>query len=519
MKAPPRFIPVRKLKEEQGHMTDYVVAIDHGTTSTRAIFFTHGADIASIASLEQEQILLHPGWVEHDPVEIWENTRTVLVKARESLEDDSARILAIGVTNQRETTVVWDPITGKPVYNAIVWQDTRTQGLIDELSRDGGADRLRADTGLPLAPYFSASKINWILNSVEGARSRAEAGELLCGTMDSWLVWNLTGGANGGSHVTDVTNASRTLLMDLATVTWREDLAALFDVPMSMLPTIIPSSSVVAPVVGIPGFEGVPVAGILGDQQSANFGQAAVYPGESKNTYGTANSLVVNVGTTPVPSKKGLLSTVAYQLEGQPPTYALEGVIAVAGSLIHWLRDSLELISEFSEVETLAGQVEDNGGAYIVPAFSGLFAPYWRADARGVFVGLTQFVKRAHIARAALEAIAFQSSEIVTAMQEDTGWKMQEIRVDGGMVRNDLLMQFQADILGIPVLRPMVIESTALGAAYVAGLAVGFWRDLEEIRANWKEDKRWEPTMSSTDREHLLSQWAKAVEKSLGWAI
>jgi len=499
-------------------MADYVVAIDHGTTSTRAIFFTHQGEMSAVASLEHEQILLQPGWVEHDPREVWENTRKVLLTAKEALADDSARILAIGVTNQRETTVVWDRKTGEPVYNAIVWQDTRTQDFIDSLASNGGPDRLRADTGLPLATYFSGSKIKWILDEVEGVRTRANAGDVICGTMDSWLVWNLTGGVNGGAHVTDPTNASRTLLMDLTTVTWREDLAALFDVPMSMLPKIVPSSAVVAPVVGIAGYEGVPVAGILGDQQSANFGQAAVYPGESKNTYGTANALLVNVGTTPVPSKKGLLTTVAYQLEGQAPTYALEGVIAVAGSLIHWLRDNLELISEFSEVETLAGQVEDNGGAYIVPAFSGLFAPYWRADARGVFVGLTHFVKKAHIARAALEAIAFQSSEIISAMREDTGLEIAEIRVDGGMVRNNLLMQFQADILGIPVLRPTVIESTALGAAYVAGLAVGFWRDLEEIRANWKEDTRWEPTMSASQREHLLAQWAKAVDKSLGWA-
>lgn len=498
-------------------MTDYIVAIDHGTTSTRAIVFSREGEMVSVAQREHKQILPHAGWVEHDPMEVWENTRWALEECLAKLDDPSATIRGVGVTNQRETALVWDRHTGVPVYNALVWQDTRTQDLIDQLSADGGVDRIRSITGLPLATYFSASKVRWVLDNVEGARERAEAGDLITGTMDSWLVWNLTGGVDGGSHVTDVTNASRTLLMDLHTLQWRPDLAEMFGIPQSMLARIVPSSSVVAPIRGVAGLEDVPIAGILGDQQSASFGQAAVYPGESKNTFGTANALLVNVGNTPVPSSKGLLTTVAYQLEGQPASYALEGVIAVAGSLIHWLRDNLEIIGEFAEVEELASRVEDNGGVVIVPAFSGLFAPHWRPDARGVIVGLTHFAKRAHFARAALEAIGFQSAEILQAMREDSGMAIEEIRVDGGMTKNNLLMQFHADSAGLPVIRPKVVESTALGAAYAAGIAVGYWSGLDDIRANWQEDARWEPQITDEERAALLRQWDKALERALNW--
>jgi glycerol kinase len=498
-------------------MADYVLALDHGTTSTRAILFNHDGDICSVAQREHRQILPHAGWVEHDGAEVWANATVVIAECLSQLGEPEAVVRGVGVTNQRETTIMWDKRTGVPVYNAIVWQDTRTQDLIDTLSRDGGSERIRAITGLPLATYFSGSKMNWILENVEGVRGLAEHGYLMAGTMDSWLVWNLTGGPAGGSHVTDVTNASRTLIMDLTTLLWRDDLAELFSVPMSILPTIVASSAEIAAVVGIPGLEGVPVSGILGDQQAASFGQAAVYPGESKNTFGTSNALLVNVGETPAVSHNGLLSTVAYQLEGQSATYALEGVIAVSGSLIHWLRDNMELISEFSEIEELAKRVDDNGGVYIIPAFSGLFAPYWRSDARGVIVGLTHFVKRPHIARAALEAIGFQSAEIFHAMREDSGADIAEIRVDGGMVNNETLMQFHADTTGIPVIKPAVIESTALGAAYVAGIAVGFWAGLDDIRSNWREDKRWEPRMTEPQRVEALRQWAKAVERSFDW--
>jgi len=495
-------------------MTELVLAIDHGTTSTRAVLVDNDGHIVSIAQREHQQILPHPGWVEHDPLEVWANTVDVVEQVVAFAADNSHTIAAVGITNQRETSVLWDRNTGKPLYNAIVWQDVRTGDFIDEIARNGGIDQLRPITGLPLAPYFSASKISWILDNVDGVRAAAESGDVLFGTMDSWLTWNLT-----GEHVTDVSNASRTLLMDLHTLSWREDLAQMFRIPMSILPRIVPSSGVVATVTGIAGLEGVAVAGILGDQQSANFGQAAFLPGEAKNTYGTANALLVNVGQTPVMSDNGLITTVAYQLEGQPVSYALEGVIAVAGSLMNWLRDNLELVSDVAELEALVESVPDNGGVYLVPAFSGLFAPHWRSDARGVIVGLGYSSKRAHIARAAMEAIAFQSSEIFRAMRQDTGLDMPEIRVDGGMVRNDLLMQFQADILGIPVVRPQEIESTALGAAYVAGLAVGFWATLDDVRKNWREDTRWVPSIDDRQRTALLDDWDRAIDKSLGWVV
>lgn len=499
-------------------MAGYVLAVDHGTTSTRAILFNLKGDICSVAQREHRQILPHAGWVEHDGVEVWENTKDVIARCLGLLDDSAPVLRGLGVANQRETSIMWNRRTGVPVYNAIVWQDTRTQELIDTLSRDGGSERVRAITGLPLATYFSGSKMTWILENVEGARGLAERGDLMAGTMDSWLVWNLTGGVDGGSHVTDVTNASRTLMMDLTELVWRDDLVEMFGVPMSILPTIVASSVEIAPVVGIAGLEGVPVAGILGDQQAASFGQAAVYPGESKNTFGTSNAMLVNVGTTPAISRNGLLSTVAYQLDGQGATYALEGVIAVSGSLIHWLRDNMELISEFSEIEELAKRVDDNAGVYIVPAFSGLFAPYWRPDARGVIVGLTHFVKRSHIARAALEAIGFQSAEIFHAMKEDSGEEIDEMRVDGGMVSNETLMQFHADTIGVPVIKPKVIESSALGAAYVAGIAVGFWSGLDDIRENWSEDKRWVPQMSGDERSEALRRWSVAVERTFDLA-
>lgn len=495
-------------------MTSFVLAIDHGTTSSRAVLVDQDGHIVSISQREHRQILPHPDWVEHDPEEVWSNIVAVTTEVAAFAADGGHEIVAVGITNQRETTVLWDKNTGKPFYNAIVWQDTRTGDIIDQVAEDGGIDRLRPLTGLPLSPYFSASKIKWIFDNVEGVREAANRGDVLAGTMDTWLTWKLT-----GEHVTDVSNASRTLLMDLHTCQWRENLADLFDIPLSILPRIVPSSGVVANVTAIEGLDGVPVAGILGDQQSANFGQAAFLPGEAKNTYGTANALLVNVGETPVMSHSGLITTVAYQLEGQPVSYALEGVIAVAGSLINWVRDNLELAPDIAGLEELIRSVPDNGGVYLVPAFSGLFAPHWRNDARGVIVGLGYSAKRAHIARAAMEAIAFQSSEIFRAMKDDTGLAMPEIRVDGGMVRNDLLMQFQADILGIPVVRPKEIESTALGAAYVAGLAVGFWSSLEDVRKNWREDTRWTPSIDEETRQRLLADWDRAIQKSLGWVV
>ncbi|CAN5479375.1 glycerol kinase GlpK [soil metagenome] len=494
----------------------YVLAIDQGTTSTRAMIFDHSGSPVATGQLEHKQIFPKAGWVEHDPKEIWDNTREAIGQALAKANVTRHDIAAIGITNQLETTVVWDRKTGKAVYNAIVWQDTRTQALVDKVAK-GDPARLQKQTGLPLATYFSASKIAWILDNVEGARARAEAGELAFGTTDTWVLWNLTGGVKGGVHATDVTNASRTLLMDLTTLQWDDKLLALFGIPASMLPEIRSSSEVYGTAETSNLLREVPVAGILGDQQAATFGQAAFEKGESKNTYGTGNFLIVNTGEEIVHSKNGLITTVAYRLGDEAPRYALEGSIAVTGSLVQWLRDNLGIISSAPEVETLAASVPDNGGVYFVPAFSGLFAPHWRPDARGAILGLTRFANRGHIARAALEAVAFQTREVLDAVNADAGVDLAELKVDGGMVANDALMQFQADILNVPVVRPVVAETTALGAAYAAGLAVGFWKDRDELRSNWQEDKRWEPDMKAAERDRLMRNWTKAVSKTLDW--
>lgn len=495
----------------------YVIAIDQGTTSTRAIVFNKGGNIISVGQLEHEQIMPKPGWVEHDAMEIWNNTREVVGQALSKSNLTRHDIAAVGITNQRETAVVWDKNTGEPVYNAIVWQDTRTQKIVDELAKDGGEERFKDKVGLPLATYFSGTKIKWILDNVEGAREKAEAGDLLFGNTDCWLLWNLTGGTDGGVHKTDVTNASRTLFMDLPSLSWDQEILDVFGVPASMLPEICSSSEVYGTVHGSQLLRETPVAGILGDQQAATFGQAGFEKGAAKNTYGTGNFLIVNTGEEIVRSENGLLTTVCYQLGDDKPMYALEGSIAVTGSLIQWLRDQLGIISSAPESQTLAETVEDNGGVYFVPAFSGLFAPYWRGDARGAIVGMTRYVTKAHLARAALEATAFQSREVLDAANADAGTDMPDLRVDGGMVANDTLMQFQADILGIPVIRPKVIETTALGAAYAAGLAVGYWDSIEDCRKNWQEDKRWEPQMDSEERDRQLRLWKKAVTRTFDW--
>ncbi|MDU0365872.1 glycerol kinase GlpK [Microbacterium sp. KSW4-17] len=497
-------------------MADYVLAIDQGTTSTRAMIFDKSGSVVSVGQKEHEQIFPRAGWVEHDPLEIWRNTQEVIGLALSRADITRHDIAAVGITNQRETAVVWDKNTGKPVYNAIVWQDTRTQSIVDRLA-DGDPERYKSIVGLPLATYFSGTKIVWILENVDGAREKAEAGDIVFGTTDTWVLWNLTGGIDGGVHATDVTNASRTLFMDLETLEWRDDILSDFGVPRSMMPEIRSSSEVYGTVESSSLLRETPIAGILGDQQAATFGQAAFDPGESKNTYGTGNFLIFQTGEEIVHSKNGLLTTLGYKLGDQPARYALEGSIAVTGSLIQWLRDQLGIISSAPEVEKLAESVDDNGGVYFVPAFSGLFAPYWRPDARGAIVGMTRYVNRGHIARAALEATAFQSREVLDAVNADSGVDLAELKVDGGMTANDALMQFQADILGVPVVRPVVAETTALGAAYAAGLAVGFWNNLDDLRANWQEDKRWEPSMDDAERERELRLWKKAVTKSMDW--
>ena len=499
-------------------MTQYVLAIDQGTTSTRAIIFNHSGTIVSVGQKEHEQIFPRAGWVEHDPAEITANTRDVVGQALAKANLNIGDVAAVGITNQRETAVVWDRTTGEPVYNAIVWQDTRTQPIVEELGAlGGGAERYKAKVGLPLATYFSGPKIKWILDNVDGARAKAENGDLMFGNTDTWTLWNLTGGVNGGVHVTDVTNASRTMLMDLDTLSWDEDIAADMGIPLSMLPEIRSSSETYGQ--GGPGgvLKGVPFAGILGDQQAATFGQICYEIGTAKNTYGTGNFMLLNTGTEQVASENGLLTTVCYKLGDQPQVYALEGSIAITGALVQWLRDNLGIIGSTPEIETLAASVDDNGGAYFVPAFSGLFAPYWRADARGALVGLTRYVNKGHLARAVLEATAFQTREVLDAMNADSGVDLTELKVDGGMVQNELLMQFQADILDVPVVRPQVAETTALGAAYAAGLAVGFWDGLDDLRANWAEDKRWEPNIDSDERERIYRNWKKAVTKSFDW--
>ncbi|GGM11843.1 glycerol kinase GlpK [Nakamurella endophytica] len=496
----------------------YIAAVDQGTTSTRCMIFNHEGRVVAVDQKEHRQIFPRAGWVEHDAVEIWNNTREVTAGALARADLTHDDIAAVGITNQRETALVWDRTTGEPVYNAVVWQDTRTDAICQELgSRGGGADRYKAKVGLPLATYFSGPKVRWILDNVDGARERAERGDLVFGNMDTWLIWNMTGGVDGGLHITDPTNASRTMLMDLDTLSWDDEIAGEMGIPVSMLPEIRSSSQVYGNVRPRGVLAGVPLAGDLGDQQAATFGQACLAVGEAKNTYGTGNFMLLNTGTEKVPSKNGLLTTVCYKIGDQPTVYALEGSIAVSGSLVQWVRDNLGLIGSAPEIEDLAKTVEDNGGAYFVPAFSGLFAPYWRSDARGAIVGLTRYVNKGHLARAVLEATAFQSREVLDAMNADSGVDLTELKVDGGMVANETLMQFQADILGVPVIRPVVAETTALGAAYAAGLAVGYWSSEDDIRTNWAEDKRWEPQLDAADRERLYARWRKAVTKTFDW--
>jgi glycerol kinase len=500
-------------------MTQYVAAIDQGTTSTRCMIFDHSGRVVAVDQLEHQQIFPKAGWVEHDAAEIWGNTRQVCGGALARADLDASSIAAVGITNQRETTVVWDKATGEPIHNAIVWQDTRTQEICDELGAlGGGAERYRAKTGLPLATYFAGPKARWILDHVDGARERAERGELAFGTMDTWVLWNATGGIEGGLHVTDPTNASRTLLMNIDTLEWDPELCEEIGVPMAMLPEIRSSSENYGPIRARGTFRDVPVAGILGDQQAATFGQACLEVGEAKNTYGTGNFVLLNTGTEKVESKNGLLTTVCYKIGDAPQIYALEGSIAVTGSLVQWMRDNLGIISSAPEIEELAKTVDDNGGAYFVPAFSGLFAPYWRSDARGVVVGLTRYVNKGHLARAVLEATAFQTREVIDAMNADSGVPLTTLKVDGGMVGNEVLMQFQADLLGVEVVRPVVSETTALGAAYAAGLAVGFWESEQDIRDNWAQDKVWEPSMDPAERDRIYAEWKKAVTRTFDWA-
>jgi glycerol kinase len=497
-------------------MAEYAAALDQGTTSSRCMIFDHGGQVAAVEQLEHEQIYPKPGWVEHDPNEVWVRCRDVMDGALEKVGGNAGDIAAIGITNQRETTVVWDRNTGEPVFNAIVWQDTRTDKICEELSRDGGQDRFRLKNGLPIATYFSGPKVRWILENVDGTRERAEAGELLFGNMDTWCIWNLTGGTDGGLHITDPSNASRTMLMNLETLDWDDELLDTIGVPRPMLPEIRPSSAAYGEVKD-GAFAGVPVAGDLGDQQAATFGQTCFSVGEAKNTYGTGNFLLLNTGNEAVQSKNGLITTVGYKIGDDAAVYCLEGSIAITGALVQWLRDNLKMIRSSSEVEDLAKTVEDNGGTYIVPAFSGLFAPYWKANARGVVAGLTRFVTNGHIARAALESTAFQSREVADAMNADSGVDLESLKVDGGMVVNETLMQFQADILGVPVIRPKVAETTSLGAAYAAGLATGFWAEVEDLRENWVEDKRWEPQMDDAARDEAYRYWKKAVERTFDW--
>jgi glycerol kinase len=497
-------------------MSKYVGAIDQGTTSSRFMVFDQQGAVVAVAQREHRQIYPKPGWVEHDAAEIWRNTEAVIAEALTRGAIRPGELAAVGITNQRETTVLWDRNTGAPLHNALVWQDTRTAELVAAYARDGGQDRFRARTGLPLATYFSGLKLKWLLDNVPGARAKAGTGDLLFGTIDSWLVWNLTGGPAGGVHVTDVTNASRTQLAGLDTLDWDDELLAAFDVPRALLPRVAPSSASYG-AAQIAALRGVPISGILGDQQAALVGQTCFEPGEAKNTYGTGCFMLMNTGRQAVPSTAGLVTTVAYQLGDEPPCYALEGSIAIAGALVQWLRDNLGLIANSSEVEALARQVDDNGDVYIVPAFSGLFAPYWRDTARGVVTGLTRYANRAHIARAALEAVAYQTRDVLEAMEKDSGIPIKELRVDGGMVANELLMQFQADQLGVAVVRPRVTETTALGAAYAAGLAVGYWTSRAELVRNWGVERRWQPAMAEPQRAKLYAAWQKAVSRSFDW--
>ena len=496
-------------------MTRYILAIDQGTTSTRCMIFDHDSSPRAMAQLEHQQIFPQPGWVEHNPLEIWQNTQTVIESALAQANLTGADIAAVGITNQRETTVVWNRHTGIPYANAIVWQDMRTDALCRGFAGEFGPDRFRAQTGLPLATYFSGPKLRWLLDHIPGLRAAALAGDALFGTIDTFLIWHLTGGTKGGIHVTDVTNAGRTMLMNLHTLQWDATILAAMDIPAGMLPAIRSSSEVYGSAVGI--LSGVPVASALGDQHAAMLGQACVHPGNVKNTYGTGCFMLLNTGTTIVPSTHGLLTTLAYRLGNQAPVYALEGSIAIAGALVQWLRDNLGIIERSSDVEALARTVPDSGGVVVVPAFSGLFAPHWRSDARGVIVGLTRFATKAHIARAALEAVAWQTREVLDAMEQDSGVPIALLKVDGGMTANSLLMQFQSDVVNVPVIRPVISETTVLGAVYAAGIAVGYWRDLAEVQSNWREDTRWTPLMDATQRQAEYARWQKAVERTLNW--
>ena len=501
-------------------MAKYAAAVDQGTTSTRCMLFSKDGKVVSIDQKEHEQIFPKPGWVEHDPMEIWTITQDVVKGAVAKAGAQPGDIAAVGVTNQRETTIVWDKNTGKPYYNAIVWQDTRTKDICDALSANSGQDRFRPQVGLPLATYFSGPKIKWILENVDGVRAAVEKGDAIFGNIDTWEIWWLTGGPDGGAHVTDVTNASRTMLMNLETLDWDDEILGIMGIPRQMLPKVVPSSDPdiwgYTPNNG-PFGDKIPVCGDLGDQQAALFGQACYNTGEAKNTYGTGCFMLLNTGTSPVPSESGLLTTLGYKIGSQPAVYALEGSIAITGALVQWLRDNLQMIENSKDIEPLAATVEDNGGIYFVPAFSGLFAPYWRSDARGVVVGMTRYVNRGHFARAALEATAFQTREVLDAMNKDSGVDLTALKVDGGMVYNELLMQFQADILNVPVVRPVVAETTALGAAYAAGMGVGFWTSFDDLRANWQIDKTWEPEMDAGTRAALYEDWLKAVTRTFDW--
>ncbi len=497
-------------------MAEYIGAIDQGTTSTRFIVFDKTGKIITTAQKEHQQIYPKPGWVEHNPEEIWQRTQEVVNEAMKAKNLTARNLAAVGITNQRETTVVWNRKTGKPVYNALVWQDTRVADAVAEFSRKGGQDRFREKTGLPLATYFSGLKIRWVLENVSGVRKLAETGEALFGNIDTYLIWQLTGGPDGGIHVTDVTNASRTQLMNLETLAWDKDVLKAFNIPEAMLPKICSSSEVYGNV-KVGTIAGVPIAGDLGDQQAALVGQTCFKPGQAKNTYGTGCFLLLNTGPHAVQSQFGLLTTVAYKLGKQPAHYALEGSVAITGALVQWLRDNLGLIKKSSDIEALAATVEDNGGVYFVPAFSGLFAPYWKANARGVIAGLTRYANKGHIARAVLEATAFQTREVVEAMEKDSKIELDVLRTDGGMVDNELVMQFQSDILAKPVVRPVIKETTALGAAYAAGLAVGYFKDLNDLCANWSVDKTWKPNMNNKKRDEMYRLWKKAVTKSFDW--
>ncbi|MEY3248175.1 MAG: hypothetical protein RL742_218 [Bacteroidota bacterium] len=495
----------------------YIAAIDQGTTSTRCILFDQAGHIISVGQKEHEQIYPKPGWVEHNPDEIWKNTLEVIARARIEKQIPLEAIAAVGITNQRETTVVWNRHTGRAYHNALVWQDTRTDALVRQLESGIGATWFRERTGLPPATYFSGLKLRWLLDEIPGLRADAERGDALFGNMDTYLIWRLTGGTQGGLHLTDVTNASRTQLMHLRTLAWDPEILAALNIPAAMLPRIAPSSMVYGEIQAEP-LRGIPLAGDLGDQQAALVGQTCFNPGEAKNTYGTGCFMLLNTGAEIVPSQYGLLTTVAYQFQDQPACYALEGSVAVTGALVQWLRDNLGIIQHSGEVEKLAASVPDNGGAYFVPAFSGLYAPYWQADARGIIAGLTRFVHKGHLARAVLEATAFQTREVLDAMEKDAGIQLRSLRVDGGMVLNELLMQFQSDILDAPVIRPKMIETTALGAAYAAGLAVGYWSNLDDLKQNWGVDKTWQPDMPGEQREKLFRFWKKAVQRSMNWA-